>query len=158
MASTESATKLSGVLASLSETLVEFRTESAEIESKFYALVEEIVQLDPLTNTSTTPVETAPVNSLAVECLENLDRSLAEQREEFVGKQDQLANDVGQLKELVDRQGQLFAAWIKSTTKAQQGKTPRKGAKKSMEDQVLSDVFAQFEELSGATAVNGPTT
>lgn len=122
MASTESATKLSGVLASLSEKLGEFRSESAEIESMFFELVEGIADFGPAAAASgvhadtTTTFQTKTLESIAVERLETLDRSIAEQREELVGRQDQLSEDVGQLRELVDRQVQLFTEWIDSTT------------------------------------------
>ena len=127
MASTESTTNLSNVLASLSETLVEFRAESAEIESRFFELVDEV---GPLTNTApaeTTARDSSAIESIAVEHLENLDRSMAEQREELTGKQDQLSDDVGQLRELVDQQVQLFAAWLESTAKIKPGNSSRKG-------------------------------
>lgn len=159
MASTESATKLSGILASLSETLVEFRTESAEIESSFFELVDEIAELGPppaeagapATAIEATELAAKALESVAVERLETLDRSLAEQRAEFSGKQDRLADDVGQLRELVDRQVQLFATLINSTTKLKNGNSSRKRSrKKSPEDEVLDEVFEQFEKLRGA--------
>jgi len=158
MASTEIDTKLSGVLASLSETLADFRAESEEIESRFFELVEGISEVDALPDISETPgetlsPETIALESIAVEHLENLDRSMTEQREEFAGKQDQLSEDVGQLRELVDRQAQLFAAWIRSTTNVNKTNPSRKGKRKnSSEDEVLNDVFVQFEELRGAAA------
>lgn len=161
MPSTESASKLSGILASLSETLVEFRTESAEIESSFFELVDEIAELGPppaaAAPAAPTPaidpaeLEAKALESVAVERLETLDRSIAEQRAEIAGKQDRLADDVGQLRELVDRQSQLFAALINSTTKLKNNNSTRKRSrKKSPEDEVLDEVFEQFEKLRGA--------
>jgi len=142
----------------LSSTLADFRSESAEIESKFFELVEGIVELAP--PASAAPVapqtpnpETIALQTLAVEQLENLDRSISEQREEVVGKQDRLSEDVGQLRELVDRQAQLFAAFISSAAKMNKSTSSRKGKRKTTsEDEVLNDVFAQFEELRGAAA------
>ncbi len=161
MASTKSATKLSGILASLSETLTEFRTESAEIESSFFELVDEIAELGPPPAAAGAPAATVAIDateleakaleSVAVERLETLDRSLAEQRAEFSGKQDRLADDVGQLRELVDRQVQLFVTLINSTTKLKNSNASRKRSrKKSPEDEVLDEVFEQFEKLRGA--------
>jgi len=100
-------------------------------------------------------------DSIAVEQLVNLDRSMAEQREEFAGKQDQLSDDVGRLREVVDQQVQLFAAWIKATSTLQKGNSsPKRSQKNSVEDEVLGDVFSQFDELRGASTavVKVPTT
>ena len=162
MASIDSTSKLSSVLNSLSQTLVEFRAESAEIEAKFYELVDGFAELGPSalddSTTSGTQAMLAPemVESATVERLETLDRSLAEQRHEFVAKQDQLADDVGRLSQLVDRQFQLFAAWINATSKPKKTNSRGKGSQKAgLEDEVLNDVFAQFEELRGATVAAG---
>ncbi|HJN08113.1 MAG TPA: hypothetical protein QF564_05430 [Pirellulaceae bacterium] len=157
MASTESTTRLSSVLASLSETLVNFRSESVEIESKFFELVEGIAELGPMmVDADVISMESPALDSVTIERLEDLDRSIANQRVEFAGKQDQLSNDVGELREIVDRQVQLFAAWFNSTWKAEKGNSPRAvRPKKSSEDQVLNDVCAQFEVLTGAATSVG---
>jgi len=133
MGSTSSATKLSDVLASLNETMGEFRAETEEIEASFFELVAGITEFGHGQDggdarlDATPDCQTGTLESIAVERLETLDRSLAEQRDEFLGRQDRLANDVGQLRELVDRQIQLFTAWIDSTPKPKPGQARRKG-------------------------------
>lgn len=152
MASTTSVHNLSGVLASMSQSIDEFRSESDEIEQRFFELVAGIAAQASPASDGESGTTTSEIEMLAVERLDGLDRSIAEQREELSGKQDQLANDVGQLRELVDRQVQLFTTLISSTAKLKQT-APRKGKRKnSSEDEVLNDVFAQFEELRAASA------
>jgi len=153
MASTASTTKLSGILASLSETLATFQTEAEEFESEFFDLVEGIAELVPANLEDAHTGESSAVDSIAFERLENLDRSIAEQREAFTEKQDRLSEDVGQLRDLFDRQVQLFTTLINTPAKRKRGTASRKGSQKNAsEDAVLNDVFAQFEELRGAAA------
>jgi len=114
MVATESTSKLSNILGSLSDTFSDFRSENAELESEFFALIDEVTECRLATavaeNTSDESV------AIAVERLESLDKSIAEQREEFADQQSRLTDDVGQLRELVDQQLQLFAAWIKTAS------------------------------------------
>jgi hypothetical protein len=134
--------------------MANFRTESTEVESEFYGLVDGLRGLGPVNvKPAASTVEPPVLDSTTVEHLENLDRSIAQQRLEFAGKQDQLSNDVGQLREIVDKQARLFSAWIESTTNLKQDSASNDDVQqKSAEDDVLSDVFAQFKELSGADA------
>ncbi len=157
MASTDSTTNLSDVLSSLAETLANFHSESDELESEFDQLV------DGLSNRGRTAINAAvkaaepqELDSKAVKRLENIDRSIAEQRLEFGGKQDQLTNDVGQLRDIVDQQTKMFAALVESTRNVKAGNRSRKEPQsESSEDEVLSNVFAQFEELTDAAVTGG---
>ena len=156
MASSDSTDKLSDVLASLSETMTGFRSESVEVESEFFELINGLGGVGPVAVRETVVSEVSPAfDSETVGRLESLDRPIAEQRLEFAGKQDKLPDDVGQLRAVVDQQAQLSTAWIKSAANLPTANpTSNENQEVSSEDEVLSDVFAQFKELTG-TAVGG---
>jgi len=117
--------------------MANFRSESANAESDFFELVDGLrgqVYVEP------------PVRTTAV--VENLDRSLAQPQLEAGGKQDKLSNEVEQLREIVDQQTKLFEALIESKESFNRHNGSNE-AENPAEDEVLSDVFAQFKALSG---------
>ncbi len=111
MAATASSDRLAGVLTQIDDAFSTYRAERAELEADFLALVERLGERKlggGQEEDSAVKTATLPATPAVAERLDQLDLAVSAHGVELSGRQQQLADEMGQLRELVNQQLDLL--------------------------------------------------